>query len=62
MDPGPIENDLAELAPGETQRVDVTFRVTQPGRLGVTVEVEQISRSTLAKSQTAVESVGAAAK
>lgn len=37
--PSPIERDLGSLAPGETQAVDVTFRVTEAGRLCHTVEV-----------------------
>ncbi len=35
----PIERDLGTLAPGESQRVDVTFRATRAGRLCHTVEV-----------------------
>lgn len=50
-----IEHDLAELAPGETQHVDVTFRVTRHGRLGVTVAIEK--KNVLATSQAVVESV-----
>lgn len=35
----PIERDLGTLAPGASQRVSVTFRVTQPGQLCNAVEV-----------------------
>ncbi len=35
----PIERDLGTLAPGQSQRIKVTFRVTRPGRLCHTVEV-----------------------
>ena len=34
-----IDRDLGDLAPGQWQRVGVTFRVTQPGRLCHVVEV-----------------------
>ncbi len=37
--PSPIERDLGSLAAGATQRIEVTFRVTRPGRLCHTVEV-----------------------
>ena len=60
--PSPIEHDLPDLAPGETQHANVAFRVTRSGRLVVTVEVERVSRSVLATSQTAVESAGAASR
>ncbi len=55
--PGPIEHDLADLAPGETQEFDVAFRVVRPGRLGMSVELERISRMVVATSQAAVEGV-----
>ncbi len=35
----PIEHPLADLAPGETKRIGLTFRVVQPGRLGHSVEI-----------------------
>lgn len=35
----PIERDLGTLAPGASERVAVTFRVTRPGQLCNTVEV-----------------------
>jgi len=37
--PSPIERALNDLAPGQSQRIGVTFRVTRPGRLCHTVEV-----------------------
>ncbi len=35
----PIERTLADLAPGKSLRIGLTFRVTRPGRLTHTVEV-----------------------
>ncbi len=35
-----IERDLGDLAPGQWQRLTVTFHVTRPGRLSHTVEVK----------------------
>jgi len=35
----PIERPLADLAPGQSQRVGLTFRVTRSGRLAHTVQV-----------------------
>lgn len=35
----PIDRDLGDLAPGQTQQIGVTFRVTQPGRLCNRVQV-----------------------
>ncbi len=58
--PSPIEKDLPNLAPGETKRVGLTFRVTRPGLLCHTAQV--LSRQTVAASAegcvTAVESPG----
>jgi len=41
--PRVIESDLGDLGPGESGRVDVTFRVTQPGALCHTIEVRNVS-------------------
>lgn len=56
----PIEHDLADLAPGETQKVGVAFRVVRPGRLGVRVDIEKTIKCVVATSEAAVEGVGAA--
>jgi hypothetical protein len=37
----PIEHDLKDLRPGESQRLNLTFRVTQPGKLTHLVQVTQ---------------------
>jgi len=41
----PIEHDLAELAPGKSERLSLTFRVAQPGLLGHTAEVTSGGRT-----------------
>jgi len=38
-DAGPIEHDLKDLRPGESQRLNLTFRVTQPGKLSHQVRI-----------------------
>jgi len=39
--PSPIEHDLKDLGPGESQRLSLTFRVTRPGKLTHLVQVRQ---------------------
>jgi uncharacterized repeat protein (TIGR01451 family) len=37
--PSPIERPLPDLAPGQSERIGLSFRVTRPGRLAHTVQV-----------------------
>jgi len=41
----PIEHDLDDLAPGKSQRLKLTFRVTRPGLLAHSVEITSGGRS-----------------
>ncbi|MGO8752636.1 MAG: YdjY domain-containing protein [Thermoguttaceae bacterium] len=45
--PKQVENNLADLAPGSSFRVDITLQVTKAGLLGHTVEVLQFSKPVL---------------
>ena len=44
----PIERDLKDLQPGESQRLGVAFRVTRPGQLVQRVEITRQGKSVLA--------------
>jgi len=56
----PIERDVATLAAGETQQIQVTFRVTKAGRLCHTVEISG-AHGVLASAEGCVTAVAAPA-
>jgi len=56
-----IESDLGDLGPGESGRVDVTFRVLQPGNLCHTIEVQNAS-GTLASANACLTAVAPGAQ
>lgn len=57
----PIERELDELGPGQSQRINVTFRVTRPGRLCHTATVRG-AEGVLASAQACLTADGIAAE
>lgn len=48
----PIEHDLDDLAPGKSQKVSLTFRITQPGSLSHTVQITSGGRQVASQRAT----------
>ncbi|HEY2840823.1 MAG TPA: hypothetical protein VGJ26_16820 [Pirellulales bacterium] len=55
----PLERDIEPIAPGQSQRILVSFKVTQPGELSNAVEL--LEEKTLRGSAKAIVNVGTAA-